>query len=208
MRRSKVRPIKNTPLPTTTQLTVHNRGVNHCLHTTGTTVSLQLKHTVRLRNKNVTAHVRLRRRKFQNYPLLIQVSTFIVTTNRQRRGNYVTAISDEPWHELRRWESTSFAIIYWRRNFIRTSWPVSVATGSQMQPFWGSVKMTWRIWCRCYRKFDRSEILSWPSYFLGNFYRRALLFPRKCYRRQEIWSLTVSWKLASSVGNDYSITYS
>ena len=46
---------------------------------------------------------------------------------------------------------------------------------------------------RCYRKFDRSEILSRRSYFLGNFfYRRALLFPRKYYRLQEIRSLTVS----------------
>ena len=60
---------------------------------------------------------------------------------------------------------------------------------------------------RRYRKFDRSEILSRRSYFLGNFIA-ALLFPRKYYCRQEIWSLTVLWKWATSVVNDCSITYS
>ena len=54
---------------------------------------------------------------------------------------------------------------------------------------------------------DRSEILSRGSYFLGYFIAERYFFPRK-YRRQEIRSLTVSWKLATSTVNDYSVIYS
>ena len=43
--------------------------------------------------------------------------------------------------------------------------------------------------------------------FPRKFYRRALLSSRKYYRRQEIRSLTVSWKLATSTVNDYSCSH-